>query len=85
MKLVCLVDGESTSSVLSVSASTSTTIGESKKLIKAKKAPRFDDVAADELTLWRATTHSLPPTNTNPFAQSRWTPTELDPTDDMAD
>ncbi|KAF9555837.1 hypothetical protein BGW38_009219, partial [Lunasporangiospora selenospora] len=51
--LFCLVDGEATSNAFPVSASTTTTIGELKDLIKSKKSPRFDDVAADELTLWR--------------------------------
>lgn len=50
MKLFCLVDGES--SPFSVKASPDSTVDDLKNFIKIKKAPRFDDVAADELTLW---------------------------------
>ncbi|KAI8605438.1 hypothetical protein EDD21DRAFT_363568 [Dissophora ornata] len=47
----CLVDGEATSNAFPVLTSTAATVGELKKVIKAEKTPRFDDVAADELTL----------------------------------
>ncbi|KAF9286950.1 hypothetical protein BGZ74_001200 [Mortierella antarctica] len=53
IKLFCLVDGESTSSIFPAKLSSDESIGDLKELIKTKKAPRFDDVAADELTLWR--------------------------------
>ncbi|KAG0285780.1 hypothetical protein BGZ97_007676, partial [Linnemannia gamsii] len=36
-----------------VPISSAETVGELKDKIKTKKAPRFDDVAADELSLWR--------------------------------
>ncbi|KAG0251529.1 hypothetical protein BGZ95_006869 [Linnemannia exigua] len=51
--LFCLVDGEALSHAFPVEMETSKTIGDLKDLIKAKKAPRFDDIAAAELTLWR--------------------------------
>ncbi|KAG0226982.1 hypothetical protein BGW42_003269 [Actinomortierella wolfii] len=53
--LFCLVDGESTSSAFPVSAATTTTIEELKKLIKAEKTIAFSDIDADQLTLWRTT------------------------------
>ncbi|KAF9306730.1 hypothetical protein BG003_000948, partial [Podila horticola] len=53
LTLFCLVDGETTSKAFPVDISSTSTIGHLKKLIKAEKAPRFDDVAADELTLWQ--------------------------------
>ncbi|KAF9274677.1 hypothetical protein BGZ68_000438 [Mortierella alpina] len=53
LKLFCLVSGEPTSHAFPVKTSADDTIGDLKKLIKTEKAPRFDDVAADELTLWR--------------------------------
>ncbi|KAF9376201.1 hypothetical protein CPB97_010991 [Podila verticillata] len=53
LSLFCLVDGEAASNAFPVNIMPSKTIGDLKDLIKTKKAPRFDDVAADELTLWR--------------------------------
>ncbi|KAF8926352.1 hypothetical protein BGZ58_011269, partial [Dissophora ornata] len=50
--LFCLVDGEATSNVFSVEIDPTKTVGGLKKVIKAKMTPRFDDVAADELTPW---------------------------------
>ncbi|KAG0009654.1 hypothetical protein BGZ82_003910, partial [Podila clonocystis] len=41
-----------TSQALSVEIDHTKTVDGLKKLIKTEKAPRFDDVAADELTLW---------------------------------
>ncbi|KAF9133873.1 hypothetical protein BG015_003496, partial [Linnemannia schmuckeri] len=53
LTLFCLVDGETTSQAFSVDIDQTKTVDHLKKLIKTEKAPRFDDVAADELTLWR--------------------------------
>ncbi|KAF9978383.1 hypothetical protein BGZ73_002562 [Actinomortierella ambigua] len=53
LNLFCLIDGESTSSAFPVSASTTTTVGELKELLKAEKANDFQDVDAYKLTLWR--------------------------------
>ncbi|KAG0249979.1 hypothetical protein DFQ27_009685, partial [Actinomortierella ambigua] len=53
LTLFCLVDGASTSRAFPVNISPDDSMDDLKKLIKAKKAPRFDDVAADKLTLWR--------------------------------
>ncbi|KAG0333971.1 hypothetical protein BG000_008756, partial [Podila horticola] len=55
LTLFCLVDGEATSNAFSVEIDPRKTVDGLKKLIKTEKAPRFDDVAADELILWRAT------------------------------
>ncbi|KAF9900519.1 hypothetical protein EC991_007210 [Linnemannia zychae] len=52
LTLFCLVDGESTSNAFSVEIDSTKTVDGLMKLIKAEKAPRFDDVAADELALW---------------------------------
>ncbi|KAG0011590.1 hypothetical protein BGZ81_002100 [Podila clonocystis] len=51
--LFCLQNGEAASRVFSVEMDPAKTVDHLKDLIKAKKAPRFDDIAADELTLWR--------------------------------
>ncbi|KAG0249045.1 hypothetical protein DFQ27_000456, partial [Actinomortierella ambigua] len=53
LTLLCIVDGASTSRAFPVNISPDDSMDDLKKLIKAKKAPRFDDVAADKLTLWR--------------------------------
>ncbi|KAF9979420.1 hypothetical protein BGZ75_009719 [Mortierella antarctica] len=58
LTLFCLVDGETTSKAFPVDISSTSTIGHLKKLIKAEKTPRFDDVAADELTLWQVSIHT---------------------------
>ncbi|KAG0329893.1 hypothetical protein BG000_011896 [Podila horticola] len=53
LTLFCLVDGEAASNAFSVEIDPIKTVDGLKKLIKTEKAPRFDDVAADELTIWR--------------------------------
>jgi Crinkler effector protein N-terminal domain len=53
LTLFCLLDGEATSQAFSVDIEQTKTVDQLKKVIKTEKAPRFDDVAADELTLWR--------------------------------
>ncbi|KFH72875.1 hypothetical protein MVEG_00100 [Podila verticillata NRRL 6337] len=53
LTLLCLVDGEATSRAFSVDIDRTKSVDHLKKLIKSEKTPRFDDVAADELTLWR--------------------------------
>ncbi|GJJ71645.1 hypothetical protein EMPS_03995 [Entomortierella parvispora] len=55
LTLFCLIDGEA--SPFSVKASPHDTVDDLKNLIKTKKTPRLDALAADELTLWRV---SLP-------------------------
>ncbi|KAF9577895.1 hypothetical protein BGW38_006610, partial [Lunasporangiospora selenospora] len=68
-------------------STTAATVGELKKLIKAEKSPEFDDIAADKLTLWRA---SIPVTVANKhkpiFLSKKIESTiELDPTDYISD
>ncbi|KAF9160980.1 hypothetical protein DFQ26_005016 [Actinomortierella ambigua] len=58
LTLFCLVDGETNS--FPVDIEPSKTVAHLKKLIKAEKAPRFDDVAADKLTLWCVSIPVLP-------------------------
>ncbi|KAI8349234.1 hypothetical protein B0O80DRAFT_165799 [Mortierella sp. GBAus27b] len=53
LTLFCLVEGEAMGNVFPVSTSSAAAVGELKDFIKTKKAPRFDDIAADELTLWK--------------------------------
>ncbi|KAK3836304.1 MAG: hypothetical protein J3R72DRAFT_477166 [Linnemannia gamsii] len=53
INLFCLVDGGTLFNAFPVEIESSKTIGDLKDLIKTKKAPRFEDIAADELTLWR--------------------------------
>ncbi|KAG0095005.1 hypothetical protein BGZ93_006449 [Podila epicladia] len=48
----CLVDGEAKSNAFSVKAAITDTVDDLKDAIKVKQIPRFDDVAANELTLW---------------------------------
>ncbi|KAF9300300.1 hypothetical protein BGZ74_008044 [Mortierella antarctica] len=53
LRLVCLVAGEPSSNALPVKDSSTLIVDELKDLIKTKKAPEFDDIAADKLTLLR--------------------------------
>ncbi|KAG0247493.1 hypothetical protein BG011_001391, partial [Mortierella polycephala] len=66
LTLFCLVDGESTSNAFPVEIESTKTIGDLKKLIKAEKTPKFDDIAADELTLWRV---AVPVTDDEKYEQ----------------
>ncbi|KAF9343793.1 hypothetical protein BGX26_005195 [Mortierella sp. AD094] len=52
LTLFCLVNGESTSNAFSVKVSSADTVDDLKNLIKTKKTPEFDDIAADKITLW---------------------------------
>ncbi|KAF9125289.1 hypothetical protein BGW39_007526 [Mortierella sp. 14UC] len=86
LNLFCLVDGEPQSNVFSVKPTPADTVDDLKKLIKAEKTPRFDDVAADELTLWRVSIPVVPANKHKPIVLNEVdSPTELDPTDDIAD
>ncbi|KAF7730065.1 hypothetical protein EC973_003010 [Apophysomyces ossiformis] len=51
-KLFCLVEGEPLSRAFSVEIAPTAIVDQLKDAIKAKKSPRFDDIAANELTLW---------------------------------
>ena len=62
LKLFCLVDGGSTSNAFPVKITSTDTIADLRELIKIKKSPEFDDIAADKLTLWRV---SIPVTDDN--------------------
>jgi len=53
MLIYCLVDGETPSRAFPIRIDSTDSIGDLKELIKVKKTPRFDDIAADELTLWQ--------------------------------
>ncbi|KAF9091892.1 hypothetical protein BGX23_004802, partial [Mortierella sp. AD031] len=46
-------NNKATTNAFLVEIESTKTIGDLKKPVKTEKAPRFDDVAADELTLWR--------------------------------
>jgi hypothetical protein len=53
LTLFCLVDKESTSRAFEVEISATRTVSYLKKLIKKEQAPAFDDITANQLTLWR--------------------------------
>lgn len=86
LALFCLVDGHSISQAFEVKASNTTTISGLKKLIKAEKAPRFDDVAADELILWRVFHPAIAANEDQPVLLSAInSPTKLNPTHEIFD
>ncbi|KAG0378573.1 hypothetical protein BGX24_003456 [Mortierella sp. AD032] len=83
ISLFCVVDGELQSNAFSVKVTPANTVDDLKALIKAKKAPRFDDIAPDELTLWLVSVPVVSANKNNPVALrqvSLQSPTELDPT-----
>ena len=51
--LFCLVQDESITNVFSVKIPPTDTVDDLKELIKKKKAPEFDTIAADKLKLWK--------------------------------
>ncbi|KAF9132814.1 hypothetical protein BG015_003663, partial [Linnemannia schmuckeri] len=57
LSLFCLVDGNPQSNVFSVKPTPADAVDDLEKLIKAEKTPHFDDVAADELSLWPQSPH----------------------------
>jgi len=50
--LICLVQGETADRAFPVRIESSRLVGELKDAVKQKKSPKFDNFAADELTLW---------------------------------
>ncbi|KAF9078942.1 hypothetical protein BGX23_005644, partial [Mortierella sp. AD031] len=65
--LFCLVNGEASSNAFSIKIPSTDTVDDLKDLIKTKKAPRFDDVAADELTLWKVSIPVVPANKHRPI------------------
>jgi hypothetical protein len=65
LSLFCIVEGEPQSKKFSVKPTQADTIDDLKDLIKTKKPPRFDDIAADELTLWRVSIPIVPANKDN--------------------
>ncbi|KAG0048453.1 hypothetical protein BGZ90_007628, partial [Linnemannia elongata] len=64
----CIVDGEDSWHAFPVSFLSDGTsahfVGGLKNLIKAAKAPKFDHISADELTLWKIAYNPFAPCNT---------------------
>ncbi|KAF9432549.1 hypothetical protein BGZ76_010636, partial [Entomortierella beljakovae] len=60
MNIFCLVDEHLLSASFSIKIDPSETVYELKKIIKAERTPRFNDLAPDELTLWRVNVESSP-------------------------
>ncbi|KAG0334544.1 hypothetical protein BG004_000363, partial [Podila humilis] len=84
LTLFCVVDGEAT--LFSVKVASTDSVHDLKKAVKAAKAPRFDDVAADELILWHISIRIPPPKERGPFVLNEAeSPTELDPSDDISE
>ncbi|KAF9131526.1 hypothetical protein BGW39_001702 [Mortierella sp. 14UC] len=86
LTLFCLVDGEATSNAFSVKIASTDTVGDLKNLIKAEKAPRFDDIVANNLTLWHVAHPVIAAKKHQPVLLNTIdSSTELDPTDDIVD
>ena len=51
--LFCLVNGDNPKNAFPVHFEDSKLVGDLKDAIKKKRSPRFDDIAADELDLWK--------------------------------
>ncbi|OAQ22282.1 hypothetical protein K457DRAFT_345649 [Linnemannia elongata AG-77] len=84
LTLFCLVDGDSVP--FSVDIDASKTVDHLKDAIKSKKTPRFDDVAADELTLWRVSIPLVPKKDRKDISLGEVSSKEeLDETDDLSD
>ncbi|KAF9318936.1 hypothetical protein BG006_003073 [Podila minutissima] len=83
LNLFCLVDGEAPSNAFSIKIPSDGTVDDLKDLIKTKKSPRFDDVAPDELTLWRVSFLVTPSKRKESVFLDPNTAKELDPMDDI--
>src|SRR5436305_5320632 len=53
--LLCLVKGNTTANAFPVDIDKDQLVGHLKKVIKAEKAPEFDNFPADKLKLWKVT------------------------------
>ncbi|KAF9165642.1 hypothetical protein DFQ26_009654 [Actinomortierella ambigua] len=84
--LFCLVDGQPTSNAFPVEIESNKTIGHLKDLIKVKKTPRFDDIAAAELILSHVS-HPVIAANRHQLVllSAIESPRELVPTENIAD
>ena len=51
--IICLVNGESSGHAFALDIGKDKHISHLKKQIKKEKAPKFDNLAADELVLWK--------------------------------
>ncbi|ORX95393.1 hypothetical protein K493DRAFT_372239 [Basidiobolus meristosporus CBS 931.73] len=86
LKLFCVVDGETTANIFSVTVSTTSNVSELKQLIRAAKAPRLDNVSADELILWRVLIPVGPSDKHKPiFLNEFESATELQPIDEISE
>ena len=54
LKLFCYVLGEGCNNTFAVNIKEDETIGDLREAIKEEKRPKFDDILADSLTLWKA-------------------------------
>ncbi|KAF9327277.1 hypothetical protein BG006_009393 [Podila minutissima] len=82
--LFCLVAGETPSNTFHVEIELTKTVSHLKKLIKVEISPRFDNVAAKELTLWDVSAEAidkLEPIVLNDYES----PKKLNPMDDISD
>ncbi|KAF9186678.1 hypothetical protein BGZ51_001811 [Haplosporangium sp. Z 767] len=55
LTLLCVISGELASNAFKVKLDINSDVSELKELIKTKKTPEFDDIAANTLTLWHVT------------------------------
>jgi hypothetical protein len=84
LTLFCLVDGETTS--FPVEIESTKTVGDLKKLIKTEKAKAFEDVDADQLTLWHVSLPVVPKKDRKAISLADvLSKEELDETDDISD
>ncbi|KAF9180591.1 hypothetical protein BGZ51_006095 [Haplosporangium sp. Z 767] len=85
LKLLCLVDREPTSRVFSVKIASDDTVCNLRKLIKTEKTPEFDDIAANNLTLWQVFI-PVPEDDELPIVlDALHEKKKLKPTDDLSD
>ncbi|KAF9348102.1 hypothetical protein BGX34_002669 [Mortierella sp. NVP85] len=86
ISLFCLTNGDSTSKAFPLSISSDSSVGDLKDLIKTKRNPRFSDVAADELTLWRVQVPVLAADKHKPvLLETLSSKEELLPTEDLSE
>jgi hypothetical protein len=86
LKLLNTITGNCLTFFYPVAGEATSQVDGLKKVFKTEKAPRFDDVAANELILWRVSILVVPANKHKPIVLNEVeSPTELDPTDDVSD
>ncbi|KAI8349855.1 hypothetical protein B0O80DRAFT_459469 [Mortierella sp. GBAus27b] len=83
-QVVCLLEGAPLSKVFSVKVSSDNTVDELKDIVKARIAPKLDNVSVFDMQLWKVTVPTRSSKNTAIVLDSISFKQELDPLDHLS-